>query len=277
MTTKKIKKALIFLVSLLAVGYTCYLFVGKLISGNTVDDELQPSYATHYDNLETVKLTTAGRAEQIIGYEGFIVSFNKENHTPNWVAWELLGDETEGNVPRGNKFWHDETVDGCAWHNDYKNSGYDRGHMSPAADHKWSEKAMYDCFAMSNVCPQDHSLNSGAWSTLENKSRQWAKRDSAIIVVAGPIYSDSDNKRIGDSGVRVPSAFFKVMIAPYVKKPRGIGFIYPNMVSPGNMQNYVMTIDDIEELAEMDFFVNLPDSLESEIEAVCSFKQWNKR
>lgn len=273
---KRKKTKLTFTAILLIVGYTCYLFVGNLIFRDSSDGVNQMSSAVHYDDLEMVKLISGG-AEQIKRYEGFVVSFNKENHTPNWVAWELLGEETEGDVPRGNKFWHDEMIVGCAWHNDYKNSGYDRGHMIPAADQKWSEQAMCDCFAMSNICPQDHSLNSGAWSTLENKSRQWAKRDSAIIIVAGPIYSTSDRERIGESEVRVPSAFFKVMIAPYIEKPRGIGFIYPNMTSPGNMQNYVTTIDEVEQLVEMDFFFNLPDSLENEIESVGSFKLWNKK
>lgn len=215
--------------------------------------------------------------QQIIDYEGFRVSFNKENHTPNWVAWELLGTETDGQEGRTNTFWQDETVEGCPTTRDYSNSGYDRGHLCPAADQKWSQKAMIDCFSLANMAPQDHALNAGAWQTLEKKERYWAQRDSAIVIIAGPIYSDADTKRIGEAGVRVPGAFFKVIIAPYVENPRGIGFVYPNMTSPGNMRNYAMSIDDVEKITGIDFFVNLPDDLEEEIESKWSFNEWDKR
>jgi endonuclease G len=93
--------------------------------------------------------------------------------------------------------------------------------------------------------------------------------------VSGPIYTESDTKRIGKTGVRVPSAFFKVIIAPYLDTPRGIGFIYPNMTSPGNMQNYSMTIDEVEKITGFDFFYNLPDEIESAVESKASFKEWN--
>lgn len=136
---------------------------------------------------------------------------------------------------------------------------------------------MNDCFVMTNMTPQDHSLNTGAWNTLENKERLWAERDSALIIVAGPIYADTDKKRIGDSGVRVPSAFFKVLLAPYVEKPRAIGFVYPNMASPGNMENYSMSVDQVEELTGLDFFSSLPDDVEEMVESRVSFTEWNRK
>lgn len=210
-------------------------------------------------------------------YTGFTVSFNKDNRTPNWVAWELLGTETSGGESRSNKFWQDEEMEGCPVTRDYTNSGYDRGHMCPAADQKWSSEAMTDCFVLTNIVPQDHALNAGAWQTLESKERLWAQRDSAILIVAGPVYADSDTKRIGDAGVRVPGAFFKVMVAPYLDEPRGIAFVYPNMTSPGNMENYVMTIREVEKLTGYDFFHNLPDEVEEAVETVSSFRDWNGR
>lgn len=218
-----------------------------------------------------------GVPEQLVDYEGFRLSFNKENKTPNWVAWELLGSETDGSEPRYNGFWQDPAVEGCPSTSDYSRSGYDRGHLCPAADQKWSHQAMVDCFSLANMAPQDHSLNSGAWSTLEKKERQWAQRDSAIVIIAGPIYENTDTKRIGEAGVRVPGAFFKVIIAPYLDEPRGIGFVYPNMSSPGNMQDYVMTIDEVERLTGIDFFYNLPDDIEEKIESSTSFKEWDRR
>ncbi|MDE5644640.1 MAG: DNA/RNA non-specific endonuclease [Muribaculaceae bacterium] len=209
-------------------------------------------------------------------YTGFKVSFNRENHTPNWVAWELLGSETSGETGRYNKFWQDTDIEGCPVTRDYSNSGYDRGHMCPAADQKWSCEAMVDCFSLANIVPQAKSLNTGAWKTLESKERLWAQRDSAILIVAGPIYGASDTQRIGETGVRVPGAFFKVLVAPYLAEPRGIAFVYPNMTAPGNMENYVMTIREVEKLTGYDFFHNLPDDIEDAIETASSFRDWNR-
>lgn len=230
----------------------------------------------HFDNLDDVKINI-NIPSQIKKYTGFTLSFNRENHTPNWVSWELLDSEVDGNTPRSDYFWHDDEIEGCPSHADYKRSGFDRGHMVPAADQKWSKQAMEDCFVMANMCPQEGGLNSGAWNTLESHCRRWAKRDSAIIIVAGPIYETTDNQRLGKSRVRVPSAFFKAVIAPYIPSPRGIAFIYPNMQSPGNMQHYCMTIDEVEKITNFDLFYNLPDDLEHTIESTCSFTDWNKK
>lgn len=233
------------------------------------------SDAKHIDNLDHVEMPEAVESREY-EYEGFRLSFNHHNRTPNWVAWELLATETNGEARRHNKFWQDMDVEGCPTTNDYRGSGYDRGHMCPAADQKWSQKAMDDCFVMANMCPQDHALNSGAWNTLENKERTWAVRDSALVIVAGPIYSKDDVKTIG-GGVLVPGAFFKAILAPYQERPRAIAFVFPNMSAPGNMQNYVMTVDDLEQLTGYDFFASLPDSIENEVESVASFREWNSK
>lgn len=231
--------------------------------------------ANHYEGLENVVIPS-GLASQIKEYTGFTLSFNKDNRTPNYVAWELLGTEVGGSVSRTDYFWQDNDIDGCTKHSDYTGSGYDRGHMCPAADQKWSEEAMNDCFVMANMCPQLHDLNAGAWETLESKERIWAKRDSAVMIVAGPIYSDGETY-IEKSKVRVPEAFFKVLIAPYLDEPRGIAFVYPHMKCPGNMQDYATTIDEVEKITGFDFFSSLPDELESKLESMYSFAEWNKQ
>lgn len=210
-------------------------------------------------------------------YVGFTVNFNPENKTPNYVAWILQGNETDGVSSRTNRFWTDEEIEGCPTTRDYTRSGYDRGHMCPAGEQKWSEEAMHNSFVMSNICPQKHEFNSGAWKTLEEKERVWARRDSALVIIAGPIYTDEDRQTIGKNEVRVPSAFFKVLLAPYSEPMRAIGFVYPNMQCPGNMANYATTVDKIEKITGMDFFSALPDDLEDTMEASVSFRDWNNR
>lgn len=232
--------------------------------------------ARHYEGLDHAVVPGNSKSREKV-YEGFSVSFNADNGTPNWVAWELLGSEVAGDIDRSDNFWQDKDLEGCPSTSDYTRSGYDRGHMCPAADQKWSVKAMTDCFVMANICPQDHALNAGAWNTLEGKERQWAQRDSAIVIIAGPVYEPSDTKRIGASRVRVPGAFFKVILAPYCEHPRAIGFVYPNMTSPGNMQNYAMSVDDVEALTGIDFFEALPDEIEEMVEREYSFSEWNRK
>ena len=216
-----------------------------------------------------------GTPSKVKEYEGFTVGFNPENKTPNYVAWILHGHETEGASQRSNKFWTDYDMPGCPDTRDYSRSGYDRGHMCPAGEQKWSDSAMHDSFVMSNICPQKHELNSGAWKTLEEKERVWARRDSSLVIVAGPIYDNSTPETIGKNGVRVPYAFYKVLLAPFAQPMRAIGFVYPNMRCPGNMANYATTVDEVEKITGLDFFTELPDRIEEQVESSASFKEWN--
>lgn len=263
---------IILSISILFIFIGCFLAYNSCSASPKEDVKI---VVNHYPGLETVELP-AGLDSQIKEYEGFTISFNKSNGTPNYVAWELLGDETSGGSSRKNKFWTDPEIDGCPTTFDYSRSGYDRGHLCPAADQKWSEQAMSDCFVMANICPQKHELNSGAWTTLENKERQWARRDSSIMIVAGPIYSENDRETIGENKVRVPGAFFKAFLSPYGDNPKAIAFVYPNMSAPGNMQDYAMSIDQLEALTGYDLFPSLPDDIEEKVESVYSFKEWNK-
>ncbi|MBD5282580.1 MAG: DNA/RNA non-specific endonuclease [Bacteroides sp.] len=235
-----------------------------------------PAAITDTKGLLDVK-TAPGVPEQIKQYTGFKVSFNKETHLPNWVSWELTADETSGPALRkGKKFFKDYDIEGCPTHADYTGSGYTRGHMAPAADMKWSELAMTECFTMANMCPQVQSLNSGTWGKLENKCRDWAIRDSAIIIIAGPVINPpAPDEFIGNTEVAVPKQFFKVILAPYANPPRAIAFLMPQGKVVGGMQNTVVTVDSIEALTGHDFFASLPDSIENILESKSQFHKWN--
>ena len=150
---------------------------------------------------------------QLIKRKGYTLSYNADYKTPQWVAWELTGKETKGKEERTNKFLPDPDVRGAkAYSNDYTKSGYDRGHMAPAADMKWSKQAMAESFYMSNICPQNPNLNRGDWNDLEEKSRQWAKKYGAVYIACGPVYDHGKPKRIGNNKVAVPDAFYKVIL-----------------------------------------------------------------
>ncbi len=211
--------------------------------------------------------------QELVEYTGFNVSFNADLHIPNYVAYELTRSEVQGEEPRSDKFLCDETVKGCPTTTDYTGSGYDRGHMAPAADMKWSKQAMKESFYLTNICPQNHSLNSGGWKRLEEKVRAWADRDSAIIVISGPLL-DGPVSRL-TSGVAVPTGFFKVVLAPFASPMRAIAFVYKNEGGQKKVEQQVVSVDEVERLTGFDFFSSLPDDIETEIEKSSNYNEWN--
>lgn len=214
------------------------------------------------------------RQEQIIHHKGYTVSYNKDLKIPNWVSYELTRQETKGKEKRSDNFIADPLVKGTiATNADYARSGYDKGHMAPAADMKWSPEVMKESFYFSNMCPQHPQLNRRGWKNLEEKIRDWAIADSAIIIICGPIINQS-SRTIGKNKVAVPERFFKVVLSPFVKPVRGIGFLFNNRQAVEPLSTYAVTIDSIEKLTNMDFFSPLPDEIENEVEANADYYQW---
>ncbi|MDD2962199.1 MAG: DNA/RNA non-specific endonuclease [Muribaculaceae bacterium] len=255
----------------LAIVVTILYFVARYFikDSHSTDDN------SNLNNLELVALSPGMEVVER-EYPGHRLYFNNELHIPNCVSYEITASETDGNIPRAKKFENDESLTTSAFPKDYTRSGYDRGHMAPAGDMKWDSKAMDATFLMSNICPQNKSLNTGAWHKLERKVREWAIKDSAIIVVCGPIISDN-MKRIGETKVAVPEHFFKVLLAPYNNNIKAIGFIFDNAPCHKSLEKYAVSVDSIETLTRYDFFYNLPEDIENNVESKCNFKQWNIR
>lgn len=218
-------------------------------------------------------VTPDALCQEVVEYTGFNVSFNADLRIPNYVVYELTRSEVQGEEPRSNKFLCDERVKGCPTTTDYTGSGYDRGHMAPAADMKWSKQAMKESFYLTNICPQNHSLNSGGWKRLEEKVRAWADRDSAIIVISGPLL-DGPVSRLA-SGVAVPTGFFKVVLAPFASPVRAIAFVYKNEGGQKKVELQATSVDEVEQLTGFDFFSSLPDDIETEIEKSSNYNEWN--
>ncbi len=223
--------------------------------------------STMPDGMEIPKYTSS-RGGQVIAHLGYTVSYDADFKTPQWVAWELTSAKANGAEARYNKFQADPDVIGAkAYPKDYTNSGYDRGHMAPAADMKWSHQAMVESFYMTNVCPQNRNLNRGDWKDLEEKERALANRYGVVSIVAGPIYYSKNPARIGTHQVAVPDAFFKVMLVGYPKHTKAYGFIFRNQAGSHSLSHYQLTVDEVERVTGMDFFSKLPDKVEKRVEA----------
>ena len=210
-----------------------------------------------------------GKQGQVIQRTGYTLAYDKKTKTPQWVAWELTKEETKGNHERTDKFLPDPNVEGAkVATTDYTGSGYDRGHMAPAGDMKWSKKAMEESFYMSNICPQIHHLNTGDWNELEANTRKWARRYGSVYVTCGPIYNGSRRTQyIGKNRVKVPDAFFKVILIQSPKKTCALGFFFENEAGQRPLNEYLVSIDYLEQTTGIDFFPALPDELENVLEA----------
>jgi endonuclease G len=226
-----------------------------------------------YTDLE-YPVSYSSQPEQVIFHTGHVVSYNKNWKIPNWVSYELTIDETMGEEKRHDKFIPDPFVkEGAVTTADYRNSGYDRGHMAPAADLKWSNAAMKASFYLSNICPQHPKLNQRRWKDLENNVRKWAIADSAVIVICGPVVNGSP-EHIGGNNVVVPHGFFKVVLSPYKKQPKAIGFVFDNKQCTQPLRSYVVSIDSVETITRLDFFSSLPDGIEAPLEAYVDTAYW---
>ena len=213
-------------------------------------------------------------SEIIIKKKAYIVSYNPDTKVPNWVAWHLTGEHADGPVRRSNAFFADDAVPSPrATIEDYKGSGWSRGHMCPAGDNKWSETAMYESFSLVNVCPQNASLNSGLWNSIEIDCRRWAQRYGSVYIVCGPLFYNKDHETIGVNKVVVPEAFFKVILCMQ-GKPKAIGFVVKNNAGTKKKDQYVNTVDEVERLTGYDFFPELPNSIEEKVEAYSNLDDW---
>lgn len=212
--------------------------------------------------------------EQIIKRIAYTVSYNKETKCPNWVAWYLSADHVDGEWARSNDYREDYDVPlPRATNDDYRGSSWSRGHMCPAGDNKWDDNAMSESFLLSNMCPQDRSLNSGLWNRVEIDCRRWAQKYGGVYIVCGPLFYNKEHEIIGTNKVVVPEAFFKVVLC-LEKQPKAIGFIVKNNEGTKKKDQYVNTIDDVERITGMDFFPALPDDIENEVEAYANLDDW---
>lgn len=239
----------------------------------TTSNTPQGSPAGDNINYESV-LMPRGLSNTVVHYKGYTAHFNKERHIPNCVVYEITAQEARGKRERSGNFERDANVAGCPNWWDYRDSGYDRGHMAPAGDMKWDEQAMNETFYLTNICPQDNALNAGLWNDLELTVRDWARRDKALIVVTGPIVGNKPSTIGQDMDIVVPDAFFKVILAPKCNPMRAIGFICPNRACGGTLKSYAVSVDEVEERTGMNFFNALPDDIETRIEANANFYQW---
>lgn len=223
-----------------------------------------------------IPLPLEGVSEQILYRNYYVVSYNKDNKIPNWVAWHLTAEHTNGVFSRPGNAWHEdlEVPAPRAIPGDYKGSGWTRGHMCPAGDNKWDSDAMYNTFLFTNCCPQNANLNSGTWNQIEISTRRWAEKFGELYIVCGPILFRQQHETIGANKVVVPEAFFKIVVCLNPAHPQGIGFVCRN--TDGNRQKdlYVNSVKQIERITGITFFPHLSDKMSAAVKNEANLNDW---
>lgn len=214
----------------------------------------------------------------MVEYSGYAVGFDNSTRLPQWVAYELTRDEVKTKVTtRDGLAFQQDTRAGVrqADDSDYRNSGWSRGHLAPAADFRWSSKAMQETFLFTNCCPQQTDMNNGSWATLENRVRDWACEYGAVYVVTGPVIGNHENGYIGLNRIVIPDAFYKALLAKDAQgRYHAVAFVLHNIAGKQPYSECSMTVDSLEELLGLDFFPQLSDDVETAVEGVVDRRFW---
>ena len=219
-------------------------------------------------------LLPTSTTHEIVKHTYYTLSFSKKDEQAEWVAYLLTRSMITGQSERTENFRPDPAVpSGSAQLNDYKNSGYDRGHLCPAGDMTFNEQAMSETFYLSNMSPQEPAFNRGIWKNLETLVREWAEEDDSIFVVTGGILKEFKGT-IGADRVTVPKSYYKV-IYDLTGEKKMIAFILPNEKGSELLQSYVVTVRDVESQTGIDFFSCLPDSTQNRLESTSDISKWD--
>ncbi|MFK5857590.1 MAG: DNA/RNA non-specific endonuclease [Bacteroidota bacterium] len=204
---------------------------------------------------------------QIVAYTQFTLSYNEQHEQADWVAYELTKDEVAMKQKRCNCFKSDKSITtASASKSDYSSTGFDLGHLSPAADNNMNKKANAESFLMSNISPQIPQFNRGIWKYLESWVREQAIIHNSVYIVTGPIFINNFGS-IGSNNVTIPGYYYKVLLIQNDSKTKSIAFLMPQLCTSNNLKDYLVTVNTLETITGLDFFPELDKSVENIIES----------
>ena len=219
--------------------------------------ETASNQAVCQDFMRYIEINQASR---YLCRDGYVVNYNDQTKQPNWVAYRLTAKSVSHKTKREEQFEPDTSIPKAyrAELTDYKNSGYDRGHLAEYASMDFSDRSAKQSFLLSNMSPQKAGLNRHGWAKLESYVRFWAKAKGELYVYTGVIYKNKTPRNfIGKGKVAVPDYFYKVIYAP--KQKESIAFVMPNAkVDKKDVAKYRVSIKDIQDRAGVNFFTALP-------------------
>jgi endonuclease G, mitochondrial len=233
-----------------------------------------PSPKSKYQDTENwMPSSTSG---EIVKHKAFTLSYKEEDEVAEWVAYrltpEMLSQERE--YKRSDNFRIDPLVkNGSASPKDYSKTGCDRGHLCPAEDFAYDWDFMDETFFMSNMAPQLPEFNRGIWRELEENVRRWALKYGELYIVTGPILKDAD-EFIGENKVTYPKSFYKIVYNKDPKNPKAIAYIIPNKMCTKVLDEYVVSIKDVENATDLHFFNNWANTNLEKLKDKLYIEEW---
>lgn len=235
----------------------------------TIENKNQNPQIQNFNFLPT------STTNQIIKHDYYTLSYSEKHEQAEWIAYELKKSYVRNNDFKRPYFIKDPKVKtGSADWQNYKKSGYDKGHLCPAGDMEFAINAYNDTFFTSNITPQIHDFNAGIWNRLEQKVRYWATKYDGIYVITGGVLQAS-LKTIGKEKVSVPNFFYKILLDNSNGQYRMIAFLVPSKKSDKPLYEFVVSVDSLERMTGIDFFPKLNDKIENSLEKNTDYKAWS--
>lgn len=208
-------------------------------------------------------------------FEDFVLSYDRRTRVPNWVFEHLTKAKLRAaeDTDRGKSEFKEDTAIHSYFRStnkDYKYSGYDRGHLAAAANHRLTQNIMDETFYLSNMAPQvGVGFNRDKWNDLEREVRKLTKNNDNVWVCSGPLFlprREEDGKHyvkyevIGQQNVAVPTHFFKVVITERNGEYHLSSYVLPNAKCPNEtpLSSYLVPIDSIERAAGFLLYDRIP-------------------
>ena len=226
--------------------------------------------------LERIAIPQLQAGEEVVKHSALFLCYAEKHEQPKWVAHIIHPDVITGGFSRSNDFREDSLVKtGTALKEDYWNTGYDRGHMAPSADFRWSRKALSESYFYSNMSPQKPELNRESWALLEDKMRYHVVvTGEPLIIITGPVLEEGLPTIGTVNKVSIPKLNYKVALDLTGPEKKAIGFVMRNGKNEYPTFSYAVSIDSIEKLTGIDFFPALPDDLENSLEKMTDPNPW---
>jgi endonuclease G len=264
MKKNKMKKGMLF--QGILISFLSFFLFFSTVGLTTISASLKEHNPFAYLPTSTTK--------QVIKHSYYALSYNEKYEQAEWVSYFLRSEkEGIGHFKRPRFINDPKVTTESADSDNYKKSGFDRGHLCAAADMRFSKSAYDETFFTSNVAPQKHNFNDGIWKRLEEKSRYWATKYNGIYVVTGGILQKG-LPTIGSEKVAIPNYFYKVLYCNYQGKNKMVAFLIPSVNSKEPLYKFVVSVDSIEKMTGIDFFPQLNDEVESELERKSDYKAW---
>jgi endonuclease G len=226
-----------------------------------------------HTSWSTMPISKSGNCD-VVHHTGFSLCYNEQHEQAEWVSYMLCNSKLLRVAERTNRFVPDPKVKtGTAEQADYAGSGFDRGHLAPAADMAYSEMTMRESFYFSNMSPQVPSFNRGIWKKLEEQVRDWASIFDTIWIATGPVLQPG-LATIGANKVSIPELYYKAILVHNKQHTQAIAIVMPNQSSSRNILSFVITVDSLQKLTNIDFFSELDDRIESDIEQRVNTSFW---